>query len=559
MYETELIYDLAIAFSVALGSGIIARLIKQPAFVGYVIAGIIVGPHALGLIQSIENIHVLATIGVVLLLFAHGIELSFNRLRRIRHIAILGGITQILVTTILGVLISLFILGNGIRESIVFGFLVSLGSTMVALGLLSERGETHSVHGHVIIGLLVLQDLAAVSAMFIVPALGNEGGLFLKDLGLAFIQAAFFTTLVLVVGLKLVPRILRGVALRGSRELFILSVIALCLGSAFAAYSFGLSAALGAFAVGLMISESEYAHQAFGDIVPLRDLFAALFFVSIGMLVDVMFLASNITTLILVVLAVIVGKFFITMKITSKFGYRGKTAPLVAAGMIQIGEVSFVLGQLALSAGVISTYSYSIMLGGAVITIILTPFAFSLISHFCLKRQLIEHTFIENKEPEPDPVKSLKNHIILCGYGRVGITVAKVLESLFIPYIVIELDCLAIAKLQEKNIPCVYGDTGSANVLAEAKIDKASILVLAIADPVAIRLAIDYAQRVNPKIDIIARAHSDSEYELLKSKGVSEAVQPEREAGIELARHILYSLGISPVTVSKIIVKQTDK
>jgi monovalent cation:H+ antiporter-2, CPA2 family len=559
MYETELIYDLAIAFGAALGSGIVARLLKQPAFVGYVVAGIIVGPYALGLIQSINNIHVLATLGVVLLLFTHGIELSFNMLRRIRHVAILGGIAQILITTILGVLISLFILGNSIRESIVYGFLISLGSTMVALGLLSDRGETNSVHGHVIIGLILLQDLAAVFAMFILPVLSEEEGISINDLGIAFLQAALFTTLLLVVGLKLLPRILRGVALRGSRELFVISVIALCLGIAFAAYSFGLSAALGAFAVGLMISESEFAHQAFGDIVPLRDLFAALFFVSIGMLVDLTFLADNITTLLLAVLAIIVGKFFITMEITSKFGYKGKTAPLVGAGMIQVGEVSFVLGQLSLNAGVISTYSYSLMLGGAVITIILTPFAFSFISHLCLRRQITEHTFVENKEPESDSQKVLNNHVILCGYGRVGITVARVLERLYIPYVVIELDCVAITNLQEKNIPCVYGDTGSANVLKEARIERASILVLAIADPVAIRLAIDHAQRLNSQIDIIARAHSDSEFELLKSKGVSEVVQPEREAGMELARHILYRLGISPVTVHKIIGKHMDK
>ncbi len=559
MYETELIYDLAIAFGVALGSGLVARLLKQPAFVGYVVAGIIVGPHALGLIQSIDNIHVLATIGVVLLLFTHGIELSFNRLRRIRRIAILGGITQILIATVLGVLIALFILGNGIRESIVYGFLISLGSTMVALGLLSDRGETNSVHGHVIIGLLLLQDLAAVFAMFILPALSKGEGTFINNLGIAFLEAALFTTLVLVVGLKLIPRILKRVALRGSRELFVISVTALCLGSAFAAYHFGLSAALGAFAVGLMISESEFAHQAFGDMVPLRDLFAALFFVSIGMLVDLTFLASNITTLILVVLAIVIGKFFITMGITNKFGYRGKTAPLVAAGMIQVGEVSFVLGQLSLNAGVISTYSYSIMLGSAVITIILTPFVFSFISHLCLRRRITEPTVIENEEPETDILKNLNNHVILCGYGRVGITVSKVLERLYIPYVVIELDCVAITNLQERNIPCVYGDTGSTNVLTEARIDRASMLVLAIADPVAIRLAIDHAQRINPKIDIIARAHSDSEFELLMSKGVSEVVRPEREAGMELARHILYRLGISPATVSKIIGKHRDK
>ncbi len=558
MHESELLLDLAIAFGVALGSGVIARLLKQPAFIGYVLAGILVGPHALGVIQSIDNIRVLATIGVVLLLFTHGIELSFKKLKRIRNVAILGGVTQILACTALGVIIALFLLGQGIREAIVFGFLISLGSTMVVLGLLTDRGETNSVHGHVMIGIILLQDMAAVFAMFILPALGEESGNLAHVLGIAFLQAGIFTALILVIGLRLIPRVLKGVALRGSRELFIISVTALCFGSAFAAHHFGLSAALGAFAVGLMISESEFAHQAFGDMVPLRDVFAALFFVSIGMLVDLQFLVANMTTLILVVAAIIGGKVIITSGIVNRFGYKGKTAPLVGAGMIQIGEVSFVLGQLSLNAGVITTYTYSIMLGSAVTTIILTPFVFAIVSRICIMQRSTAHIIIEDEE-KGSIVKALVNHVVLCGYGRVGINVARFLEHLNIPYVVIELNPVAISKLRDNMVPCVYGDIGNPNVLSEARIKQASILVLAIEDPVAIRLALDHAQRINSKLDIIARAHNDSEFEFLESKGVSEVVRPEMEAGIELARHILYRFGISPVTIDKIIGKQRTK
>ncbi len=556
MHETELLLDLAIAFGVALGSGFIARLLKQPAFIGYVLAGILVGPYALGVIQSIDNIRVLATIGVVLLMFTHGIELSFKKLRRIRSVAILGGVIQILATTSLGVIIALLLLGQGIREAIVFGFLISLGSTMVVLGLLKDRGETNSVHGHVIIGIILLQDMAAVFAMFILPALGEEGGNLAHVLGMAFLQAGLFTTLILVIGLWVIPRVLKGVALRGSRELFIISVTALCLGSAFAANYFGLSAALGAFAVGLMISESEFAHQAFGDMVPLRDVFAALFFVSIGMLVDLQFLLINMTTLVIVVATIIGGKLIITSGIVNRFGYKGKTAPLVGAGLIQIGEVSFVLGQLSLNIGVITAYTYSIMLGSAVITIILTPFVFTIVSRICAMRKSTAHIIIEDEEKGSMALKALVNHIVLCGYGRVGSNVAKFLEHLNIPYVVIELNPVAISTLRDNMVPCVYGDIGNPNVLSEARIKQASILVLAIEDPVAIRLALDHAQRINSKLDIIARAHNDTEFEFLESKGVSEVVRPEMEAGIELARHILYRLGISPVTVDKIIGKQ---
>jgi len=555
MHESRLILDLAIVFSVALASGVIAKLCRQPAFVGYVIAGIIVGPYALALIKSIENIQVLATIGVVLLLFTHGIELSFARLRRIRNIAILGGIIQVLCITTVGMFISLIILNNGLRESVIYGFLISIGSTMVVLGMLADKGETNSCHGHVMIGLLLLQDLAAVFIMFILPALNEEGGQFVGELGLAFLQAAFFTALVLFTGLKLIPRILKGVALRGSRELFILSVTALCLGSAFAAYNFGLSAALGAFAVGLMISESEFAHQAFGDMVPLRDVFAAVFFVSIGMLVDLSFLLRNISTLILLVIAIIACKFLITTLIVNRFGYKGKTAPLVGAGMIQVGEVSFVLGQLSLSAGIISTYSYSMLLGSAVLTVIVTPPIYAIVTNICTRRRMDSTVSMEEELQTDKAIQALNNHVVLCGYGRVGSTVAAYLDHLYIPYVVIELDPVHISYLQEHGIPCVYGDIGKNNVLIEAKIEKASILVMAIADPVGIRLAIDNAQRLNKRIDIIARAHSDSESMNLQGKGVSEVVLPEKEAGIELARHILHRHGISPVTVNKIMSK----
>jgi len=559
MHESELLLDLAIAFAVALGSGLVARLLKQPAFIGYILAGTLIGPHALGIIKSIDNIHVLATIGVVLLLFTHGIELSFKKLKKIKNVAILGGIAQILASTGLGIVISLFLLGQGIREAIVFGFLISLGSTMVVLGLLTDRGETNSTHGHVLIGIILLQDIAAVFAMFILPALGEQGADLANVLGRAFLQAGLLMTLVVVVGLLVLPRVLKGVAMRGSRELFIISVIALCLGSAFVANYFGLSAALGAFAVGLMISESEFAHQAFGDMVPIRDVFAALFFVSIGMLVDLRFLFDNMAVLIVVVAAIIGGKFVITSAIVNWFGYKGKTAPLVGAGIIQIGEVSFVLGQLSLSAGVITTYTYSIILGSAVVTIILTPFVFAVISRICTIRRNAAHIIIEDDEKEPVAINALTNHVILCGYGRVGISVARFLEHLNIPYVVIELNPVAISRLRDNMIPCVYGDIGNPNVLSMARIKKAAILVLAIEDPVAIRLALDHAQRINSKLDIIARAHNDAEYEFLESKGVSEVVRPEMEAGIELARHILYRLGISPVTVDKIIGKERTK
>jgi len=555
MEEYRLILDLAIVIGAALGGGLIARLLKQPTVLGYIIAGIVIGPYALGLVQNSNNIRLLAIVGVVLLLFTLGVEFSFHELKKIRNVAILGGIAQILITTCLGMIVVMFLLGQSLTEAVVFGFLISLSSTKVVFAILIERGETNSVHGRVMIGILLVQDIAATFAMFILPALGGGGSL-LSILGVAILKAIAFIAMVLVVGIWVIPRVLRHVALRQSRELFILFVTALCMGGAFAANYFGLSAALGAFAVGLMVSESDFAHQALGDMVPLRELFSALFFVSIGMLINLPFIFSNITSLLAVVVAIIMLKFAISSGITHVFGYRGKTTALVGAGLVQIGEFSFVLAELCLGAGVIGEHTYSMILGSSVITIILTPFVFVLTSKLCAKRREAMQAASEGVGQLVMETSSMPRHVILCGYGRVGRNIARLLERFKVPYIVVDLDPENISVLREKGIPCVYGDAGNSHVIYEAGVKEAAILALAIADPVAVKLAIDHARRININLDIIARVHNDFEVEFLQNRNVSEVVRPETEAGIEMARHILCHLGVTVVEVEKVITSQ---
>jgi len=557
MEGTGLILDLAIAFGAALVGGLIARLLKQPALLGYLIAGIVIGPYALGLIQRTDNIQILATIGVVLLLFTLGIEFSLQELRRIRNVAILGGIAQIAATTALGIFVGRALLGQGLYESIAFGFMIALSSTMVVIGMLVSRGESNSVHGRVMIGILLLQDIAAAFAMFILPVLGTGDGNLLPVLGLALFKAVVFVALVLVAGIWLIPRVLRRVALRQSRELFIISVAVLALGGAFAAYYFGLSAALGAFAIGLMISESDFAHQALGDMVPLRDLFAALFFVSIGVLIDLSFLAANIVPLLILVATIVLGKFAILSAITRSFGYRGKTVPLVGAGMVQVGEFSFVLARLGLGAGIIAERSYSMILGAALITIVITPFIFALTTRLSVRQKVEAVRVAGGGEELPGaPPQGSSKHVIICGHGRVGSNVARILTQLNIPCVVTDLDPKTISELREQEIPCIYGDAGNQKVLYQAGVKDAAALVLAIPDPVAIRLAFDNTRRISPNLDIIARVHSDSEFELLKNKGISEAVRPETEAALEIVRHILCRLNIPETTVEEVIANE---
>jgi CPA2 family monovalent cation:H+ antiporter-2 len=393
--------------------------------------------------------------------------------------------------------------------------------------------------------------------MFILPVLGTGDGNLLPVLGVALLKAGVFVALILVAGIWLIPRLLRRVALRQSRELFVISVAALALGGAFAAYYFGLSAALGAFAIGIMMSESDFAHQVLGDMVPLRDLFAALFFVSIGMLIDLSFLAANIVPLLILVAAIVLGKFAILSAITRSFGYRGKIVPLVGAGMVQVGEFSFVLAQLGLEAGVITGYTYSIILGAALITIVLTPFVFTLTSRLSM-RQRAEAVQLAGGGEEQQAVAppALSKHVIICGHGRVGSHVARILTQLNVPCVVTDLDPKTISELREQEIPCIYGDAGNQKVLYEAGVKDAAALVLAIPDPVAIRLAFDHAKRMNPRLDVVVRVHSNSQFELLKKKGVSEAVRPETEAGLEIVRHILCRLNIPENTVEEVIANE---
>ncbi len=559
--EIDLILNIAIALGAALAGGLTARFFKQSTIIGYLLAGVIIGPHSLGLIQESDEIRVLATIGVVLLLFTLGVKFSLREIMRIKKVAIGGGIFQLLVTTALGMGVAT-LLGWSLQEAVIFGFLIALSSTMVVIGMLTSRGELESVHGRVMVGILLMQDIGAAFAMFILPALGESGESLSLILGIAALKAGLFIALILFLGARLVPRFITRVASRGSRELFIISSAALCFGGAFGAYYFGLSAALGAFAVGLLISESDFAHQVLGDMIPVRDIFSALFFVSVGMLIDLSFMTGNIITVMVIILTIVLGKFLICSVTARLFGYTGKTIPLVGAGMVQIGEFSFVLAELGLGTGIISEYLYSVILTSAMISIVLTPFIYSLVSN--LSPRLIQSGRLRSLMavdalPSPGEMAKISHHVIICGHGRVGGNVARMLKELNISYLVIDLDPAIISDLRSKGIPCVYGDAGNLEVLSRAGLKGAALLLITMPDPMATRLALDHALRINPELDVVARVHSDFELGFLRDRGASELIQPELEASIELVRLVLCRLGFPESRIQDFINLQRVK
>ena len=548
--------DLIIILVAAIAGGMLAHRARLPVLLGYLVGGIIVGPYGFGLVKDLETVRALANIGVILLLFTLGLEFSFKELMRIGRIAILGGIVQILLTAAVGLALGK-LLGWAIFEAVFFGFLIALSSTMVVLKTLMERGELDTGHGRIMIGILLVQDLSVVPLMIILPAMGGGGEALWLSLGLATIKAVIFIGVMLVMGIWVLPWLLGRVARERSGELFLLTVVTLCLAAAFGTFFFGLSAAFGAFVAGLLISQSVFARQALANVVPLRDTFVAIFFISLGMLVDPRFVAGNIGLIATVIVVIMVAKFIICSLIPWFSGYSPKTALFVGMGLMQIGEFSFILAGIGIEASIISPYLYSLILASAVITMLLTPFAFSFAS-FLYRRLSQGERFCRLAAVRPDPSWAgkqwqLSGHAVICGHGRVGSSLAKVLERRKFSYLVIDFDPQVISELRARGVPCIYGDASNPGILAHAQLDKARVLVCTYPDFIAVELTTRNALKINPRLDIVARVYRDMDVEVLRGIGVSEIVRPAFETSLEITRHTLHRFGLTSIEIQHIL------
>jgi CPA2 family monovalent cation:H+ antiporter-2 len=557
MGELGLVADMAIVLVAALLGGIIARRLKLPIIIGYILSGVAIGPYGLKLVQDVEDVETLATIGVVLLMFTIGMEFSFKVLRDIGKVAVFGGIAQIIATAAMGFGVGR-LLDWSLTESVLFGFFIAMSSTIIVLKTLMERGELSTPHGRVMLGILLVQDLSVIPIIVILPSLGEgTGTVFTGEWGWTILKAISFLAAVLVLGFWFLPWFMRRVAEGRARELFLLTVVCLCFGAAFGAYYVGLSVALGAFLAGLMVSESPYAHQSRAEIGPLRDLFATLFFVSLGMLADPSFTVNNVREIAIIVTIIIAGKFVIASAVTWLFGYSAKTTLFVGSGLFQIGEFSFIIAALALETGVISNYVYFLTLAAAGITILLTPFSLGLTSvvyHRLVQDRRFPRLFSARVDiGSPDKGKRLSNHVVICGYGRTAENLVRVLERRNFPYLVIDIDPRVFERARRNNIPCIYGDTSNPHILEQAGLDRARVLVVTIPDPLASELAVENARRINRKLDIVARVHRDEDVDVLREKGVTEMVRPELEAGLEIIRHTLHRFGLTSQEIQYVV------
>lgn len=536
--ELQLILDLSLVWLAAAIFGFAAVALKQPAMAGYMLAGLIIGPHGVKLISNSEQISVLAELGVALLLFALGLEVSFRQLLFRTNRVVAAGIFQIVITTLgFSWAVVHFGLAPDLKSGIVFGFIVALSSTVVATKMLSERGETDSIHGRILIPLLIVQDLSLIPAMSLIPALKDAGG----DTGIALLmalgKALVLVAVVIIMSTKILPPLLARVASTNSRELFLLFMICLCLGVAIASHELGLSIALGAFLAGIMVSESPYAHQALSDLIPLRDLFATVFFVSVGMLLDPAYIYLHWNEVIIFVGVLILGKALIATAASLLATNSLTSATLAGLCLAQVGEFSFVLATVGNKAGLITGSLYNLFFAAAVISMIASPSIISWLSPI-IRRIRPPETLNADSDKQVSHLP-LTGHTVVCGFGRVGKNVALAIREAGIPVAVVELDGAAIEDLKQRHIPFVYGDAGSRLVLSECNITEATTLVVTLPDPLAAVNIIKMAREVNSNLRILVRAHRPADRAAFKEAGAAQIVQPEFEASLELTKQAL--------------------
>ncbi len=533
--------DIAIIVTAGLLGGVLAQRLRQPLILGYIAAGIVLGPVTGGaLISDPHDIELLSEIGVALLLFALGIEFSLKELRPVRWVAMLGASIQILLT--MGVMAGVGrALGWSWTSAIWFGGCVSLSSTMVILKTLQSQGRLGTLSSRVMIGMLLVQDLAVVPLLILLPKLTDlRAGL--PVLGWALMRSAIFLTLMILVGTRVIPWLMRQVSRWNSRELFLLTVAGLGLGIGLGTYKVGLSFAFGAFVAGIVLSESEYAHQALSDIIPLRDIFGLLFFASVGMLLEPDFLKENLWLVLGLAGAVSVTKGLICSGVGGAFGYRNVVPLALGLTMFQAGEFAFVIGKVGVATGSISTDLYSVIMAVTLVTMFLTPFlsrATAPIYGFLKSRRQVEPVLTINIANE-----ELHDHVVVAGAGHMGLTVARVLSRLGLPFVLIELDQHRLETCRDAGLAVIYGDASHRVVLEAAGLNRACVLLITTPSPLVTLATVRHARQLRPDLHVVARADSNELLDSLHDLGVHEVVLPQMEAGLEVTRQALLHLQV---------------
>jgi CPA2 family monovalent cation:H+ antiporter-2 len=555
-HHVPLIATIAVGLAVAFLLGFAAARLRMPPIIGYLLAGVAVGPFTPGFVADSGLAGQLAEIGVILLMFGVGMHFSLADLRAVRGIAIPGAIAQIVVATAMGATVAM-LWDWPLVSGLVFGLALSVASTVVLLKALEQHGALDSVNGRIAVGWLVVEDIAMVLALVVLPAvahsLGPEAGsapvnwaLLARELGIALGKIVVFFVIIHYVGVRLFPWLFAQVAHTGSRELLTLFVIGVALGIAYgSAIVFDVSFALGAFFAGVVINESKLTSRIAAESVPLENAFAVLFFVSVGMLFDPAVLLERPAQVAAVILIVVAGKSFAALLIVLAFRYPLRTALTVSASLAQIGEFSFILAAMGVALGLLPAEGQSLILVGALLSITLNPLVFRTIDpveRLGLSLQPLARWLERLARTDPgttdSPIGELRDHVVLVGYGRVGREIGRTLEQAHIPYVVIEQNADYVQRLRQQQVPAIRGDASIERVLAHASLPSARMLVAAIPDAFQARRVLEHARKVNPAIDSVVRTHSRAEMKLLQDAGFRLVLMAEQELADRMSGYV---------------------
>lgn len=563
-HDISLITTIAAGLGIALIFGVIAVRLHLPPLVGYLLAGICIGPATPGLVADVALAGQLAEIGIMLLMFGVGLHFSLEDLLAVRRIAVPGATVQMAAASCLGILTTLW-WGWDFGAALVFGLSLSCASTIVLLRALEARGVLESINGKIAVGWLIVEDLVMVLALVLLPAFstllsGHHATASPVDphlwttLGVTLAKVGVFVLLMLVVGKRLFPFILRHLARTGSRELFTLCVISVAVGVAFgSAMLFGVSFALGAFFAGMMMRESEYSHRAADELLPLRDAFSVLFFVSVGMLFDPRVLIEAPLHVLGVTTIIMLGKTLAAIILVLMFRYPLSTALTVGASLAQIGEFSFILAAMGVDLGLLSQQGQSLIVAGALVSIALNPLMFSIVEP--ARQWILNHSALARRlETRDDPLaalpmtveeKYLQGQVVLVGYGRVGSRIGATLQAHHVPFVVAEQNREIVEMLRARSIPAVSGDAADPAVLVQAHIARAGMLVIASPNSLGACQMIETARALNPQIEIVARSHTDEESAMLEQARSNRVFMAEGALATAMTSHILQRMGLA--------------
>ncbi len=546
MHELPILINITLALVVAFIGGVLARKIGLPTIVGYLLAGIVIGPFTPGFVGDANTIQQLAELGVIFLMFGVGLHFSFKDLWRVRDIAIPGALLQTAIASLIGLGLSQ-LWGWSIPAGLILGLAVSVASTVVLLRGLMDNSLLNTTHGQAAVGWLVMEDILSVIILILLPTLASSSGSFhWQTLAITLLKAIAFVSIMFFVGVRLIPWLLERIAFTKSRELFILAILAITLGTAMGASElFGVSLALGAFVAGAIISQSHLSHQVGADVFAFREAFSVLFFVSIGMLVNPLFLWQNLGQVAWLTILVVLGKATIVTLLGLFFPRPARTILVIAIGLSQMGEFSFIIGQAGISLNLLTANQYSLILAAALLSITINPFMYKLlpILEKYLRRIPIFWIRLESNKPLPEiDEQKLVNHVVVIGYGRAGQHIVDVMIALEIPILVIEFDAENAELLRKRNVPALFGDAGNSEIINHARLDKARVLITTVPDETTASMIVAAGKAINPNLIMIARSASEEGTRYLSNLGADHIVLTELEGGLELLNHTLLTL-----------------